>query len=383
MRLRPPRPRAAGIGAAPSLALSHRRATPLAVTASEPIRWTDPARQQAFERWLAALPPELGLDLATLRIASADASFRRYLRLDGAHGPRIVMDAPPAHEDCVPFVKIAALLRAGGLEAPEVLHWDREQGFMLLGDLGDTTYLAALAGRDAQAAAPLYLAALDALVKLQRIGRADAKAAGVPDYDRALLKRELDLFPDWYIERHCGVALGAAERAQLERSFELILGACLAQPGVLVHRDYHSRNLMRVDGMQAPGILDFQDAVWGPVTYDLASLLRDAYIEWDEEVQIDWAVRYWERARKAGVPVDADFGAFWRDFEWMGLQRHLKVLGIFARLSYRDGKHRYLADLPLVWRYAHRVASRYAVLQPLGLLLEKLAGTDRQAGYTF
>lgn len=348
------------------------------------LRWTDTEREIAFKAWLAALPDDFGLDASSLRVASADASFRRYLRLDSAQGPRIVMDAPPAHEDCEPFVKIAALLRSGGLEAPEVLHWDRQHGFMLLSDLGDTTYLTALAGRDARAAAPLYIAAIDALVRLQRIGDANARAAGVGDYDRALLRRELDLFPDWYIARHCGRVSSAAERAQLEGTFERILDACTAQPAVLVHRDYHSRNLMLIapEGA-APGILDFQDAVRGPITYDLASLLRDAYIEWDEDVQIDWAVRYWERARKAGLPVDADFGAFWRDFEWMGLQRHLKVLGIFSRLSHRDGKHGYLRDLPLVWRYAHRVASRYNDLQPLALLLEDLAGAERQIGYTF
>jgi hypothetical protein len=348
------------------------------------LHWTDPERARAFEAWFAGLPQDLGFDGASLRIASADASFRRYLRVDTARGSRIIMDAPPEHEDCRPFVAIAALLRDGGLDAPQVLQWDREHGFMLLSDLGDTTFLTALTGRDARSAAPLYIAALDALVRLQCIDASQARAAGVHDYDRALLRRELDLFAQWYVARHCDHALSEPQRAELERCFELVLQACCVQPSVLVHRDYHSRNLMLSSGDDGPpGILDFQDAVWGPITYDLASLLRDAYIEWDESVQIDWAVRYWERARKAGLAVDADFGAFWRDFEWMGLQRHLKVLGIFARLSHRDGKHGYLRDLPLVWRYAHRVASRYAGLQPLALLLEDLAGTERRTGYTF
>jgi hypothetical protein len=348
------------------------------VTPTAPIAWTDPARERAFRAWLAGLPPALGLDPATLRPASADASFRRYLRLDGAGGSRIVMDAPPSHEDCRPFVRVAGLLHAGGLHAPEVLAWDEPQGFMLLTDLGDTTYLKALEGRGPDAAKPLYLAALDALVALQRI---DARGE-VPAYDRALLEREMRLFPEWYIERHCGMALDEGERARLEASFAAILDACLAQPAVLVHRDYHSRNLMlEPDGR--PGLLDFQDAVHGPITYDLVSLLRDAYVEWDEEVQIDWAVRYWERARRAGLPVDPDFGSFWRDFEWMGLQRHLKVLGIFARLWHRDGKDAYLAQLPRVWRYAHRVCMRYSRLQSLALLLERLAGTQREPGYTF
>lgn len=347
-------------------------------TSTAAIRWDDPAREQAFNAWLASLPATLGLQPQTLRAASADASFRRYLRLDAAPGPLIVMDAPPAREDCRPFVQVAGLLRDAGLSAPQVLHWSEAQGFMLLDDLGATTYLAALEGADERAAAPLYLDAIDALLRLQRI---DARGR-VPDYDLALLRRELDLFPEWYVQRHCAHALDAAQQAALERCFGLILDACAAQPAVLVHRDYHARNLMHRPG-GAPGVLDFQDAVWGPITYDLVSLLRDAYIEWDEAVQLDWAVRYWERARQAGLPVDADFGNFWRDFEWMGLQRHLKVLGIFARLHHRDGKDGYLADLPRVWRYAHRVTLRYSGLKPLALLLEQLAGTQRETGYTF
>ena len=347
---------------------------------TEPIRWTDPARAAAFADWLAALPPALGLQPASLRTASADASFRRYLRLDAEAGTLIVMDAPPAQEDCRPFVQVAALLRGAGLHAPEVLHWDEPHGFMLLADLGATTYLDALtrpARRGAAEAAPLYTDALDALVRLQRI---DARGR-VPDYDRALLQRELELFPVWYVERHCGRVLDATARERLDAAFATLLDVCTAQPAVLVHRDYHARNLMVTPA--GPGLLDFQDAVHGPITYDLASLLRDAYIEWDEEVQLDWAVRWWERARRAGLPVDADFGAFWRDLEWMGLQRHLKVLGIFARLHHRDGKDGYLKDLPRVWRYAHRVAGRYGVLAPLARLLEELAGTRREAGYTF
>ncbi len=339
------------------------------------VAWTDDARRQAFERWITSLAGE-GLALATLRPASADASFRRYLRIDGDAGSRIVMDAPPAHEDCRPFVRVAALLRGAGLNAPQVLAWNEAEGFMLLSDLGSTTYLCAL---DAHTAPRLYADATDALVRLQGIAARDQ----VPPYDRELLTRELQLFPEWYIERHHGLALGDTERAQLHRIFELLLANNLAQPQVLVHRDYHCRNLMVCEAPGNPGILDFQDAVWGPVTYDLVSLLRDAYIEWDEEQQIDWAVRYWEKARKAGVPVAADFGEFWRDFEWMGLQRHLKVLGIFCRLYHRDGKDGYLKDLPLVWRYAHRVAMRYNAFAPLARLLERVEGTDRQYGYTF
>ena len=342
-----------------------------------PIAWTDPQRQAAFEQWLGSLACAHGIDQASVRSASADASFRRYFRLDTAHGPRIVMDAPPAQEDCRPFVHVAALLRGAGLNAPEVIAWDEAGGFMLLSDLGSRTYLSALDDRNARA---LYGDALAALVRMQGI----AAQGQVPAYDRALLAREVQLFPDWYVARHIATELSSDEANKLAHCVGLILDNNLAQPAVLVHRDYHSRNLMESgepgSGIN-PGILDFQDAVWGPITYDLASLLRDAYVELEEDVQIDYAVRYWERARKAGLPVGDDFGAFWRDFEWMGLQRHLKVLGIFARLSHRDGKDNYLNDLPLVWRYAHHVASRYNGLGPLAHLLERLAGTARIEGF--
>lgn len=351
------------------------------------IAWNDPARHAAFDAWLAAQTATHGLNPASVRPASADASFRRYFRVDGSDGrpARIVMDAPPSHEDCRPFVQVAALLGEAGLNAPQVLAWDEAQGFLLLSDLGSRTLLAELQAQDfstrdgLRAADQLYRGALDALIPLQRI---DAQAQ-VPAYDAALLRRELDLFPEWYVARHRGVTLDAKQRESLEKMFALILRVCEAQPAVLVHRDFHSRNLMVGSDPARPGILDFQDAVWGPVTYDAVSLLRDAYIEWDEAIQIDWAARYWERARKAGVAIQPDFGTFWRDFEWMGLQRHLKVLGIFARLHHRDGKDGYLKDLPLVWRYAHHVAMRYSVLTPLARLLEQLGDVKAEDGYTF
>jgi N-acetylmuramate 1-kinase len=380
--------------------------TPSTVTVVEsaPIVWADSARKVTFDAWLAQIAEARTLDQASLRPASADASFRRYFRID-QNADRcfptppssfIVMDAPPSHEDCRPFVKVAGLLGAAGVHAPEVLDWDEAQGFMLLDDLGHRTYLSVLDGLDLSTATGLrqadvlYRDAISALVHLQGIAAADQ----VPAYDRALLRRELDLFPEWYIGRHCGLTLDDKQQAQLEKCFELILQTCESQPAVLVHRDFHSRNLMLGTRPGAdtalgagrgpnPGVLDFQDAVWGPVTYDLVSLLRDAYIEWDEPQQIDWAARYWEQAKKAGVPVQDDFGLFWRDLEWMGLQRHLKVLGIFARLCHRDGKDGYLKDLPLVWRYAHHVAMRYSVLTPLARLLEQLAGIKAEDGYTF
>jgi aminoglycoside/choline kinase family phosphotransferase len=307
----------------------------------------------------------------SLAPASADASFRRYFRATlaapwaGAAGAQalIVMDAPPAHEDCRPFMHVAQLLRDAGVNAPDVVASDVDRGYLLLTDLGTTTFASAL---DAQSAPALYSDAIDALIVWQSASRDGV----LPDYDDALLRRELLLFPDWYVARHLAADLTAAQRTSLERTFDAVLANNLAQPRVFVHRDYHSRNLMVA--APNPGVLDFQDAVHGPITYDLVSLLRDAYVEWDEERQLDWAVRYWERARVAKLPVDADFGAFWRDFEWMGVQRQLKVLGIFARLSIRDGKAGYVNDMPRVLGYLRRAAARYRELAPLTALLDQL-----------
>jgi len=310
----------------------------------------------------------------SLAPASADASFRRYFRATleaawrdaGDARSLIVMDAPPAHEDCRPFVHVARLLTDANVHAPNVLAADMDRGYLLLTDLGTTTYASAL---DAQSAPTLYSDAIDALIQWQSASRADT----LPLYDDALLRRELRLFPDWYVARHLHAALDERQSGALERVFEMVLANNLAQPRVFVHRDYHSRNLMVTT--PNPGVLDFQDAVYGPITYDLVSLLRDAYVEWDEERQLDWAIRYWERARAAELPVDADFGTFWRDFEWMGVQRQLKVLGIFARLAIRDGKTAYVNDMPRVLGYLRRAAARYAELDPLTALLDELHGS--------
>jgi aminoglycoside/choline kinase family phosphotransferase len=333
-------------------------------------------RFHALEAWLAAALPGARLAIAP---ASSDASFRRYFRvtLDSTrHGAStlIAMDAPPPMEDCRPFVHVSRLLIDAGVHAPAVLAQDLDRGFLLLTDLGKTTYLEVL---DEQRAHALYLDAIDALVRWQKASR----EGELPPYDEKLLRRELDLFPDWYLARHLGLSIDASQRETLERSFRLILDNNLAQPQVYVHRDYHSRNLML--SAPNPGVLDFQDAVHGPITYDLVSLLRDAYVAWDEERQLDWAVRYWERARAARLPVDADFAAFWRDFEWMGVQRQLKVLGIFARLRHRDGKSAYLADMPRVMAYLRAACRRYAALDPLTRLLDGIEGRDSVTGYTF
>lgn len=317
----------------------------------------------------------------TLRPASSDASFRRYFRIDGLHHglPEhlILMDAPPEKEDIRPFIAIDQLLRRAGLHVPTIWCDDPQQGFLLCADLGQHTYAQALAdrGHGPQACTPLYTDAMHALVKLQAFGLAHAQDPAIralAPYDHGRLMQEMHLFDAWYLGRHRPITLGPQESTQLFAIYERIAQQCLKQPVVIVHRDYHSRNLM-VTGDNNPGILDFQDAVMGPITYDLVSLLRDAYVEWPEETQLDWAISYWENARRAGLPVAADFADFWRDVEWMGLQRHLKVLGIFARLHHRDGKENYLKDLPLVMRYAMSVARRYQGLGPLAKLLERCA----------
>ena len=346
------------------------------------IAWPDPARRAAFETWLHGIAPAHRLDVASLAPASSDASFRRYLHVSGSGGGTsfIVMDAPPPQEDVRPFIAVAALLHTAGLKAPQVLAQDVANGFLLLTDLGSRLYLDVLhaevaAGRTSAADA-LMRAAIQALVQWQT--RADA--SNLPDYDDALLRRELALFPDWCVTRECGVTWTADEQQTWATSCDLLVQSALAQPMVAVHRDYMPRNLMLLDG-GVPGILDFQDAVRGPISYDVASLLRDAFISWDEEQEIDWAVRYWQAARQAGLPLPDDFAEFWRALEWMGLQRHLKVLGIFCRLKHRDAKPKYSEDLPRFFAYAHKVASRYNALRPLARLLEPLMGAERVDAY--
>ncbi|MDP3606466.1 MAG: phosphotransferase, partial [Polaromonas sp.] len=341
---------------------------------------------------MAAQAPAQGLLPDTLRPASADASFRRYFRVSkSGGGDCIIMDAPPAQEDCRPFVKVAGLMTDAGLQAPRVLDWDEAQGFMLLTDLGASTMLEVIEQAPetdrAQRAYGLYRQAVDALVTWQLASRPDV----LPPYDDALLSRELALFPDWYVEKHRGITIDSTLRGKLDALFAQIKDSNLNALGgarVYVHRDFMPRNLMvmgtsNVEGMKilsspagaaepalpgrrrsAPsggsephevgsvGVLDFQDAVYGPITYDIASLMRDAFISWPEDFVLEISVRYWEQARKAGLPVGDDFGEFYRAVEWMGLQRHLKILGIFARLTLRDGKPKYLADTPRFIAYA-------------------------------
>ncbi|MDP2693708.1 MAG: phosphotransferase [Gallionella sp.] len=350
-------------------------------------------RQQQLTAWLHSQFHDEAFNLAP---ASADASFRRYFRATFADRSLVVMDAPPQHEDCRPFLHIGKLFEAAGVHVPHVYAQDLEQGFLLLSDLGNATYLQALSG--GAAAHELYSAATDALIKIQLASRENE----LPPYDEALLLREMQLFPEWYIARHLNVTLTDKQHAKLKEVFARIIANNLAQPRVYVHRDYHSRNLMFIEHphlnplplageeanekgnfLTSPGILDFQDAVYGPITYDLASLFKDAYIHWEEAEIIDWLIRYWEKARKAGLPVARDFSEFYRDYEWMGVQRHLKVLGIFARLCHRDGKDGYLKDLPLVMAYLRVACMRYIDLKPLLNLLDELEPRGNQVGYTF
>jgi len=322
-----------------------------------------PQRIEQLTRWLHE---EAGLADFSLTPASADASFRTYHRVTYSGGTLIAVDAPPPHEESAPFVSVARALRAIGLNVPEIHSADLDQGFLLVGDLGSTLYLDVI---DESTVERLYGDALGALLTLQAQGPLEAD--GLPPYDRGRLLAELELFPDWFLDRHLGRPPDMQMRARLDAAFDLLLKAALEQPRVTVHRDYHSRNLMRVE-RNNPGILDFQDAVVGPVTYDLVSLLKDCYIVWPRERVEAWALGYQELAFQAGVLRDCDDRRFLRWFDLMGLQRHLKVLGIFARLWHRDGKPGYLDDLPRVLDYALDVCGRYPELAALNDLLAAL-----------
>ena len=329
-------------------------------------------RTELLENWLRQQFHDTYSGLAA---ASADASFRRYFRATVQDKTLIVMDAPPAHENCHRFIAVAKLFGEAGVNVPKVLAQNLEDGFLLLTDLGNTTYLDAL---DEASADNLYLDALDALIKIQLASRPDV----LPPYDEVSLMREMRLLPDWYIAKHLQAALSPSQAESLQAVFDVIVRNNLAQAQVYVHRDYHSRNLMVTE--PNPGVLDFQDAVWGPITYDLASLFKDAYIRWEEERVLDWCIRYWEKAKKAALPVAENYADFYRDFEWMGVQRHIKVLGIFARLYHRDGKAGYLNDMPLVNEYLRKTCARYHELAPLLRVLDELEGKpDVKAGYSF
>ncbi|QXL85918.1 phosphotransferase [Comamonas sp. NLF-1-9] len=381
-----------------------------APAASPAPEWDEPARKQAFDAWLAPLVAAHNLQAPSLRLASSDASFRRYLRIDDAHGSsRIIMDAPPDKEDCHAFAAVQALMQQAGLRVPHILAWDEAHGFMLLSDLGAETAISRLDERRPQEAHAWYLQAIDILLDWQKASREGV----LPPYDEALLRRELQLFPEWYVARHRAVVLDDRQQAVLAGAFDAIVAHNLAVPRVYVHRDYMMRNLIvmpegAAHGSLSPegaaaalgrlggeagerlGVLDFQDAVFGPITYDIASLMRDAFISWEEDFVIDLTVRYWEKARKAGLlgaasssGWGADFGEFYRAVDWMALQRHLKVAGIFARITLRDGKPRYLADAPRFIGYIRATCARYREFAPLLRLIDQIEGTQALQGYAF
>jgi aminoglycoside/choline kinase family phosphotransferase len=295
------------------------------------------------------------------------------------------MDAPPDKENCEPFVRIAKLMAARGLLVPKILQWDAPNGFILLDDLGQNTMMDLIDKAKPQANIGLYLRAVDALLLLQQ----SQQEHTLPSYDETLLQRELHLFPDWYVAQHHQLQLSDAQKKALEKIFGLIVARNLASPKVWVHRDFMPRNLVVPQNTNELrlGVLDFQDAVYGPITYDIASLMRDAFLTWEEDFVLEITIRYWERARKLGLMDfdgwSQDFGAFWRAVEWMGLQRHLKVAGIFARLTLRDGKDKYLADTPRFIQYIRHTASRYAELTPLLRLIDTLEGTHPEMSLAY
>jgi aminoglycoside/choline kinase family phosphotransferase len=328
-------------------------------------------RREALKSWLSQ---DLGLLCTRVAPASADASFRRYFRVHEGERSLIVMDAPPERENLTPFIVAARALRDMGVTVPEVLEADHERGFLLLTDLGSTHYLAALADRSKGPA--LYRGATESLIKIQVRGQ--QAAASLASYDANELDRELQLLPEWFVTRHLQAQLSPADSALIARHSIKLSDAALEQPQVYVHRDYHSRNLMlATDG--GPGILDFQDAIRGALTYDLVSLFKDCYIEWPRAQVLEWIMDYRRRLERQGLLLKADQAEFVRWFDWMGLQRHLKVLGIFSRLWYRDGKIAYLKDLPLVLRYVLETTAVYSELSELHGWLTDLA-SERFAG---
>lgn len=347
------------------------------------VAWPDFERFRAFTSWLSQIAPEWLLMPETLRLANQDASFRRYLRINDQRAHTyVIMDAPPDKENCRPFVHVAGLLQDAGLLAPKILSWNEPCGFMLLTDLGSHTMMEGINPNEPMSNFQRYMQATDALIKWQLA----SKIGVLPPYDEALLRREVSLFPDWYLAQHRRIELTSAQQQTLQSAFDLIVQRNLASPSVYVHRDFMPRNLM-LCGEDELGILDFQDAVYGPMTYDVASLMRDAFLTWDEEFVLEVTVRYWEKARKAGL-MDyggwaSDFGAFYRAVEWMGLQRHLKVAGIFTRLTVRDGKEKYLSDTPRFIHYIRSTCNRYRELGPLLKLIDEVEGLQAASGWAF
>lgn len=332
-------------------------------------------RENQLKNWLQSLYPDRPFELT---FAAADADFRRYFRSTFADGESVIcMDAPPDKMSTESYVRVQQLFSM--LNVPQILARDAEQGFMVLNDLGDIQYLTAMqydVSPDAHKA--LLLDAINELIILQQASQPDV----LPEYNREILLREVNLFPEWFVAKELGRELNFAQRKLWQQSLDALLPVIEMQPKVFVHRDFIVRNLMLT--RDRAGVLDFQDALYGPITYDLVSLLRDAFIEWDEEFVLDLVIRYWEKARTAKLPVPTEFDVFYRWFEFMGVQRHLKVAGIFARLYYRDGKDKYRPEIPRFLNYLRRTSRRYSELAPLyALLLELVGDEELQTGYTF
>ena len=332
-------------------------------------------RDELLLKWLEQAGKTLGIDPATIEKASSDAGFRQYYRVKGTDGTYIIMDSPPEHYKLDPFIEVDELFAKAGVNVPVIYAKDMENGFLILSDMGKQTYLDVI---DNDNANRLMSDATDALIKIQLA----SKEGVLPPYSEQKLREELELFPEWYLKRHLGWEITKEERSIIDKTFDLIIKKNLDQPSVYVHRDYMPRNLMLTE-KDNPGVIDFQDALYGPISYDIASLCKDAFISWDESQVLDWTIRYWEKARKAGLPVREDFGAFWEDVEWMGIQRHLKVLGIFARINYRDGKEKYLMDTPRFLQYVKTTSHRYDSLKPLSRIIDKIMQTEEKVGYTF
>lgn len=318
-------------------------------------------RLEQLKVWLN----ETGITYQDIAPASADASFRRYFRITDNENTFIVMDAPPEKEDCKPFIHIAQLLLSYGLNVPKILQQDLEQGFLLLSDLGTTVFLSELNNDTVD---EMYAAAMKSLLLLQ-----NHESPDLPAYDEALLRTELALFPDWYLEKHLNIKLNGEQKDVLEQTFAALVKNALEQPQVCVHRDYHSRNLMvNEQNPQQPGVIDFQDAVIGAVTYDLVSLLKDCYISWPREKTETWVKHFHVQAESLGIVSNVSFEEFLRWFDLMGLQRHIKVAGIFSRLYHRDGKEGYLNDIPLTMEYIYDVLEHYSEFKPFQNLLGEL-----------
>lgn len=339
-------------------------------------------RDLALQQWLEALPTTPALSGQSMVPASSDASFRRYFRLRSNGQSLIVMDAPPPQENCAPFVDVTQRLSEAGVTVPEILACDLEQGFMLLTDLGYQTYYDRIqTGIPDDTLQTLYQQALDMLVKLQR-----ARYTGLARFDTPRLMDELQVFVQWFVQKHHNTELTDKEKGQVEQIFALLAQCMANEPQVLVHRDFHSPNLMVCEpdsGLVNPGVLDYQDALAGPISYDIASLVFDARTTWDEPQQLDWAIRYWEKAKAAKLPVPTDFAEFHQQYEWASLQRNLRILGVFARLNHRDNKSQYLAHIPRVLQYVRQVAGRYQSFAPLMRLLDRLEGIGTEVKLTF